>query len=91
MDSQGNAKEETAGFSIIASNDDFGSGDTKICKGCGEEKPIIEFRRESAGVLGRKAKCKSCMSDNVRKKPNILDRQVALENAFYRAIKDGII
>ena len=113
MDSQGNAKEETAGFSIIASDDgypsdksspanfmsnvqDFACGDTKTCNVCCEEKPITEFHREASGALGRKAKCKSCKSvydkaHNVRKKPNILDRQVALENAYYRAIKDGII
>lgn len=32
----------------------------KICRKCGEEKPLEEFYRAKAGLLGRMARCRKC-------------------------------
>lgn len=40
---------------------------TKICKTCGRELPLDEFRKDAHGSLGRKAHCKECMSKNEKK------------------------
>lgn len=37
--------------------------ETKICKKCGQEKPISEFRKDSKYKDGRTNFCKSCISD----------------------------
>ena len=79
-------------FEIIA-GDEFGAG-FKVCKTCGEEKPLGEFHKDTSGYLGRKAHCKACINPvnaAAKRKVPVVDRQQALENAYYRAIKDGII
>ena len=76
-------------FEIVAS-DDFGAG-YKACKTCGEEKPLLEFHKDKAGALGRKANCKACVnkgSESKRRQP--IDDMVyrALESAAYRILKE---
>lgn len=43
----------------------------KICKTCGKELPLDDFRIDKHGYLGRKAHCKSCMSKKQAQKKYI--------------------
>jgi len=81
-------------FQIIGTDDsihtDFGCGDTKVCKECGEDKPLLEFHKEALGILGRKAICKSCLhktKGSISHGDNDMIRQ-ALEAAAYRILKE---
>ena len=68
-------------FSIIASDDDFGSG-FKTCTKCNEEKPLEEFHKG-------KSICKLCRSDKYFEKKVYNDMiQTAFDNAAYRILKE---
>ena len=41
---------------------------TKICKRCGNEKPLEDFHRQSAQKDGRQTYCKLCANEYKRKK-----------------------
>lgn len=49
--------------------------ESKVCKICGIEKPLIDFHLCKGGYLGRRARCKACVStkksrtDNIDPKP----------------------
>lgn len=40
--------------------------ETKTCKGCGKEKSLIEFGRDSSKKSGFKGKCKQCIAADKR-------------------------
>lgn len=40
--------------------------DTKVCTGCGEEKPLVDFHRNSHSKDGFRSRCKACHSTEVR-------------------------
>jgi len=68
-------------FSIIASEDDFGSG-FKTCSQCGEEKPLTEFHKG-------KYECKVCRSTKKPQKAKQNDVVYqALTDAAYRLLKE---
>ena len=85
------SKKSGSSFELIASSDDdFGSG-WKVCKTCGDEKPLVEFRVEKKGVQGRKAVCKACTPSSAPRVKVGNDRiQRALEAAAYRIIKESM-
>jgi len=95
MDGTRSTTEKGSAFEIIASaDDDFGAG-YKICKGCGENKPLEEFRVEAKGVQGRKAVCKNCNNTPTIKSPkkgSVRNDMIkaALEAAAYRIIKESM-
>lgn len=37
------------------------TAETKVCKGCGVEKPLAAFDAKGTGSGGRRAVCKACM------------------------------
>lgn len=39
---------------------------TKTCTGCGKEKLLDEFHKDSMGYLGHKARCKVCISEYMK-------------------------
>lgn len=39
---------------------------TKVCKACGEDKPLDAFSPQKGGALGRKNVCKSCRAQQTR-------------------------
>ena len=65
---------------------EFACGDTKTCKVCGDEKPLIEFYHEKKGLQGRKAICKTCM----HKKGNITREDILNAVADKLIIKMGL-
>jgi len=70
-------------FSIIASEDDFGSG-FKECTKCGEEKPLTEFHKG-------KVECKMCRSTKSKTKPGKARQDMvyrAMTDAAYRLLKE---
>ena len=98
MDSERDAAQMPASFQIVASEDgdDFASG-YKTCKLCQYELPLDSFRKEKSGVGGRKAICRVCMAMEPKPKKErikdlpLVDHQAALTNAYFMAIKEGII
>ena len=104
MESTRITENKETDFQIIACDDtpytkqitDFGSGDTKVCKECGLEKPLSEFRVESKGIGNRKAVCKICMGTETPRKAykrgNVSNDMIkaALEAAAYRIIKESM-
>ena len=62
---------------------------TKICTGCGEEKPLDEYHKHKGGAHGLNPKCKSC-----RKEFDRTDRGRELSSARkirYRSTETGKI
>ena len=47
----------------------------RICKTCGIEKPITDFRKSSECIDGYRYKCKKCINDKNRKYPKPTDTQ----------------
>ena len=84
-------------FQIIASDDDFGAGPTKVCNTCGEDKLLVEYHQDMHSPDGHKKMCKSCKSkyDKARqspKPPGVSNDMIknALEAAAYRIIKESM-
>jgi hypothetical protein len=51
--------------------------ETKVCKQCGEEKPLSQFNSEKRCKDGKKGKCKSCEKDDRERKKGItINRRV---------------
>jgi hypothetical protein len=38
----------------------------KVCRGCGVEKDLDEFHKSEKGMLGRKSRCKECLTRYAR-------------------------
>ena len=45
--------------------------ESKVCKICGIEKPLIDFHLSKGGYLGRRARCKACVSTKKPRTDNI--------------------
>lgn len=51
--------------------------ETKVCKVCGQELPLSEFRKSPFATNGI-ATCKKCVSEKNKKKQNYLKKQQVL-------------
>lgn len=65
--------------------------ETKLCKQCGEEKPVTEFHRNTAAPDGLQNYCKACKAKNrvkYREQRNAdqrrRNREIQRELAWYR-------
>ena len=54
--------------------------ETKVCKVCGQELPLSEFKKSPFATNGI-ATCKKCVSEKIKKTNNILSNIV--ENIFF--------
>lgn len=53
--------------------------DHKICKACGEDKPLLVFSRQRLGLYGHRSRCKACIA--IEAKP-YRDRTVEQRKAY---------
>ena len=51
--------------------------ETKVCKVCGQELPLSEFRKSLLAPNGI-ATCKKCVNEKIKKKQNYLKKQQVL-------------
>jgi len=91
MDNSRSTTQKSSAFEIIASEGE--KIESRICSGCGINKPLDEFSKEKLGVAGRKAKCKECVNSSY--KPGVTKItstmiQQALEAAAYRILKERL-
>ena len=69
MESDRTSQEKGTDFQLVASSDDdFGAG-YKMCKICGEDKPLEEFYKHATCRDGHKSVCKSCICERKVKRP----------------------
>jgi len=61
----------------------FEFGDTKVCTRCGEEKPYLEFNKNSGNKSGLSSYCKECISKHNKKawKSGIISRDTRWRRA----------
>ena len=99
MDSLRSAEDKGTCFQIIDSREieDFGSGPTKVCTVCGEDKPLVEYHKDRTSSDGHKPMCKSCKGKYDRKRSKHLTKipsgdfvRQAFEDAAYRILKESM-
>jgi len=99
MDSPRSTKKQGSSFELIASSEmnEFGSGPTKVCTVCGDDKPLVEYHKDRTSSDGHKPMCKACKGKYDRKRSKHLTKipsgdfvRQAFEDAAYRILKESM-
>lgn len=64
---------------------------TKICSKCGDSKPLEQFSRASKEKSGRKSRCKTCVSEDVRAYRDTNHEHVRNQERLYQGRNRDVI